>query len=70
MHMYQCIWDRFFTESVILVKYILIAIQKGKEIKLQDNLDAFADKFDWDLLIEIFIEQGLVSVPIFIVQVV
>ena len=68
--MYQCIWDGFFTESVILVKYILIAIQKGKEIELQDNLDAFADKFDWNLLIEIFIEQGLVSVPIFIVQVV
>jgi len=69
--MYQCIWDGFFTESVIPVKYILIAIQKDKEIELRDNLDAFADKFDRDLLlIEIFIKQGLVSVPIFIVQVV
>ena len=67
---YQFIWDEFFTESVIPVKYILVAIQKCKENELRDNLDAFADKFDRDLLIEIFVEQGLVSVHIFIVQVV
>ena len=43
---------------------------KGKAIVLRDSLYAFADKFDRDLLIEIFVEQGLVSVHIFIVQVV
>ena len=70
MCMYQFIWDEFFTESVIPVKYILVAIQKCKENELRDNLDAFADKFDRDLLIEIFVEQDLVSMHIFIVQVV
>ena len=68
--MYQFIWDGFFAEFVVPVKYILVAVQKWKENELWDNLDAFADKFDQDLLIEIFVEQGLVSVPIFIVQVV
>jgi len=70
MRTYEFIWDGFFAESVIPVKYILVAVQKCKENELRDNLDAFADKFDRDLLIEIFVEQGLVSVPIFIVQVV
>ena len=58
---YQFIWDGFFTESVVPVKHILVAVQKGKAIELRDNLDAFADKFDRALLIEIFVEQGLVS---------
>ena len=67
---YQFIWDGFFAESVVPVKYILVAVQKCKENELRDNLDAFVDKFNRDLLIEIFVEQGLVSVHIFIVQVV
>ena len=67
---YQFIWDGSFAESVAPVKYILVAAQKGKAIELRDKLDAFADKFDRDLLIEIRVGQGLASVPIFIVQVV
>ena len=55
---------------MIPVNYILVAIQKDKAIELQDKLDDFAKIFNWDLLIEIWVEQGLVSVPIFIVQVV
>ena len=55
---------------MVPVKYILVSAQKRKAIELQDNLDAFTDKFDRDLLIEIFVEQGLLSLPIFIVQVV
>ena len=46
MYTYQFIWDGFFTESVVPVKHILIAVQKGKAIELRDNLDAFTDKFD------------------------
>ena len=53
---YEFIWDRFFTESVVLVKYILVAVQKGKKTELRDNLDAFADKFDRDLLLIEIIE--------------
>ena len=47
-----------------------ITTQRGKAIELWDNLDAFVNKFNWDFLIKIFVEQGLVSVSIFIVQVV
>ena len=56
--------------KVIPGSKFLVAIQNGKEIESRDNLDAFADKFDKYLYIEIFVEQGLVFVPIFIVQVV
>ena len=70
MHSYQFIWDGSLAKSVISVKNILVATQKDKAIELQDKLDNFMKIFDWDLLIEIWVEQGLVSVPIFIVQVV
>ena len=70
IHSYQFIWDGSLAESVISVKYILIATQKDKVIELRDKLDDFTKIFDWDLLIEIWVEQVLVSVPIFIVQVV
>lgn len=53
---------------MILVKYILIATQKDKVIELQKKLDAFVKRFDRDLLIEIWLEQGLVSMSILIVQ--
>ena len=55
---------------MVPVKYILVAAQKDKVIELREKLDAFVDNFDRDLLIEILVVQGLVSVPIFIVQVV
>ena len=70
MHSYQFIWDGSLAKFMISVKYILIATQKDKAIELWDKLDDFTKIFDWDLLIEIWVEQGLVSVPIFIVQVV
>ena len=49
-------------------KYILVAAQKDKAIELRGKLDAFMENFNRDLLIEIRVEQGLASVPIFIVQ--
>ena len=55
---------------MVPVKYILVAAQKDKVIELRDNLNDFAKRFDRDLLIELRVEQGLVSVPVFIVQVV
>ena len=69
---YKFIWDGSLAVYVIPVMYIyiLVATQKDKAIELRDKLDDFAKIFDRDLLIEIRVEQGLVSVPIFIVQVV
>jgi len=46
---------------VVPVKYILVAAQKDKVIELREKLDAFVDKFDRDLLIEIRVEQGVVA---------
>ena len=70
MHSYQFIWDGSLAKSVISVKNILVATQKDKAIELWDKLDNFMKIFDWDLLIEIWVEQGLLSMLIFIVQVV
>ena len=58
---YQFIRDGSLTESVVPVKYILVAAQKDKVIELRDNLNDFAKRFDRDLLIEIRVEQGLVA---------
>ena len=48
---------------MVPVKYVVVISQKGKAIELRDKLDDFAKRFDRELLIEIFREQGLVSVP-------
>jgi len=44
------------------VKHILVVAQKDKANELQKKLDAFAQNFDWHLLIEIRAEQGLILV--------
>ena len=44
------------------VKHILVVAQKDEASGLQKKLDAFAQNFDRDLLIEIQAEQGLILV--------
>ena len=56
-----------YSDSLVLVKHILVAAQKGKAIELRERLDVFAKNFDRALLIELRSEQGLVSIPILIV---
>ena len=55
---------------MVLAKYILVAAQKDKAIELRKKLDDFAEIFRTDILLDLRVEQGLVSVAIFIVQVV
>ena len=55
---------------MVLAKYILVAAQKDKAIELREKLDDFAERFRTDVLLDLRVEQGLVSVAIFIVQVV
>ena len=50
---------------MVLAKYILVAAQKDKAIELQDKIDTFAERFRTDVLLDIFVGQGLVSVPIY-----
>jgi len=45
-----------------LVKYIFVKSQKKKATELKDKIDAFKDKFDRHLVIEILAKQGLVFV--------
>jgi len=42
------------------VKYIFVKSQKEKATELKDKIDAFKDKFDRHLFIEILAKQGLV----------
>ena len=44
------------------MKHILVVAQKDEASGLQKKLDAFAQNFDRDLLIEIRAEQGLIFV--------
>ena len=48
----------FVTNKLAPVKYIFVDSQKEKAIGLRDKLDAFKDKFDRDLIIEIHIAQN------------
>jgi len=59
-----------YSNSSVLVRYILVAAQKDRATGLQERLDVFAKNFDRALLIEIRSEQGLVSMPILIVTLV
>jgi len=59
-----------YSNSSVLVRYILVAAQKGRATGLRERLDVFAKNFDRALLIEIRSEQGLVSMPILIVTLV
>jgi len=68
--MCRLFWDESLTESVVPVKYILVATQMDKAIKLRGKIDDFTDRFITDVLSHIRVEQGLVSVPISIVQLV
>ena len=44
------------------VKYIFVKSQKEKATELKDKVDAFKDKFDRHLVIEILAKEGLVFV--------
>ena len=47
---------------MVLAKYILVAAQKDKAIELRKKLDDFAERFRTDVLLDLRVEQGLVSV--------
>jgi len=54
--------NAFSTDQLAPVKYVFVDSQKERAIRLLDKLDAFKDKFDRDLFIEILAQQGLVFV--------
>ena len=54
--------NAFSADQLASVKYVFVDSQKERAIGLRDKLDAFKDKFDRDLLIEILAKQGLVFV--------
>ena len=51
-----------YPNSLVSVKYILIAAQKDKAIEMRDKLDSFRDRFMVDLMIEMRVKQGLLFV--------
>jgi len=64
LHVYVSIHlhlSEFVTDNAP-VKYIFVKSQKEKATELKDKIDAFKDKFDRHLLIEILAKEGLVFV--------
>ena len=59
-----------YSNSSVLVKYILVAAQKDRAIELRDKLDNFKDRFMVELTIDMRVEQGRSSRLILIVQIV
>jgi len=62
---YSVMWEGLTTESLAAAKHILVLPHKDKAIELRRNLDEFRERFVVDLMVEVRIGQGLVSVPIF-----
>ena len=52
-----------YSNSSVLVRYILVAAQKDRAIELRDKLDNFKDRFMAELMIDMRVEQGLVFGP-------
>jgi len=52
-----------YSDSSVLVRYILVAAQKDRAIELRDKLDNFKDRFMVELTIDMRVEQGLVFRP-------
>ena len=65
---YSVVWEGLTTESLAAAKHILVLPHKDKAIELRRNLDEFRERFVVDLMVEVQIGQGLVS--IFIVRLV
>ena len=63
---YSVVWEGLTTESLAAAKHILVLPHKDKAIELRRNLDEFRERFVVDLMVEVQIGQGLVS--IFIVR--
>ena len=61
--MYVSIHRNVFVTDNAPVKYIFVKSQKEKATELKDKIDAFENKFDRHLLIEILAKQGLVFLP-------
>ena len=60
---YYVVWKGLSTESLATAKHILILPHRDKAVDLWKKLNAFAGNFDWNLLIDIRAEQGMIFVP-------
>ena len=52
--------NAFMTDWLVPVKYIFVDSQREKATELKKKLDAFKEKFDRHLIIDIRAEQGLI----------
>ena len=64
---YSVVWDGLTTESFVAAKHILAPPHKDKVIELWRNVDEFRERFVVDLMAEVRVGQGLVSMIIFII---
>jgi len=67
---YSVVWDGSTIESLVAAKHILVVPHKDEAIELQKKVDGFRERFMVDLMVEVRIGQGLVSVTILIVSVI
>ena len=63
---YSVMWDGLRTESLVAAKYILVVPHKDEAIELRKKVDGFRERFTVELVVEMRIRQGVVSVTILI----
>ena len=67
---YSVMWDGSATESLVAAKHILIVPHKDEATELRKKVDGFRERFTVELVVEMRIGQGLVSVTILIVSII
>jgi len=59
-------WDGLTTKSLVAARYILVVPHKDEAIELRKKVDGFRERFTVELMVEMRIGQGLVSVTILV----
>jgi len=67
---YSVMWNGLTIESLAVAKYILVIPHKDETIELRKKVDGFREKFTVELVVEMRVGQGLVSVTILIVSII
>ena len=67
---YSGMWDGLTIDSSVAAKHILVVPHRDEAIELRKKVDKFRERFTVDLMVEVRIRQGLVSVTILIVSII
>jgi len=67
---YSVMWNGLTIESLVAAQHILVVPHKDKAVELRKKVDGFRERFTVELVVEMRVGQGLVSMTILIVSII